>query len=117
MARKIRLIKTTFYIKHNDFNELENTDFSELQNELRDFFSKRGNGKDCLSIVRVLPTLASSNTADVELVAFTEDIDFINETNAADGIADIINQYLDIDISHVLIKQSVDPFVAMGDFN
>lgn len=115
MSKKLRLIKTTIYVRHDQFNELEGTDFNELQESLRLFVSKKGNGKDCVSIVRVLPTLASENTVDIELVAFSEDIDFINETDAADGIQNIIDNYLDIEIGHMVVKQATDPLIIMGD--
>ena len=115
MSKKVRLIKTTIYVRHDQFNELEGTDFNELQESLRSFVSKKGNGKDCVSIVRVLPTLASENTVDIELVAFSEDIDFIHETDAADGIQNIIDNYLDIDIGHMVVKQATDPLIIMGD--
>ncbi len=67
MSKKLRLIKTTIYVRHDQFNELEGTDFNELQEPLRSFVSKKGNSKDCVSIVRVLPTLASENTVDIEI--------------------------------------------------
>ena len=113
--KKLRLIKTTIYVKHDEFNELEGTDFEGLQSALKNVVSKNGKGKDCISIVRVLPTLASENTVDVELVAFNEDIDLIEETDAEDDIYEIIDEFLDIDIGHFLIKQSIEPFVVFGD--
>ena len=115
--KKLRLIKTTIYVKHDEFNELEGTDFDALQLALKNVASKNGKGKDCISIVRVLPTLASENTADVELVAFNEDIDLIDETDIEEDVTEIIDSFLDIDLGHVLIKQSTDPFVMFGDLN
>ena len=115
--KKLRLIKTTIYVKHDEFNELEETDFDALQLALKNVASKNGKGKDCISIVRVLPTLASENTADVELVAFNEDIDLIDETDIEEDVTEIIDSFLDIDLGHVLIKQSTDPFVMFGDLN
>ena len=115
MSKKLRLVKATIYVKHNEFNELEGTDFDGLQSALKSFVSKNRKGKDCISIVRVLPTLASENTVDVELVAFNENIDLIDETDIEDDIAEIIDSFLDIDLGHVLIKQSTDPFVIFGD--
>ena len=113
--KKLRLVKVTIYVKHDEFNDLEGTDFNGLQLALKNFVSKNGKGKDCISIVRVLPTLASENTVDVELVAFNEDIDLIDETDVEDGVTEIIDSFLDIDLGHVLIKQSADPFVVFGD--
>ena len=117
MSKKLRLIKSTIYVRHDQFNELEGTDFDGLQLALKNIVSKNGKGKDCVSIVRVLPTLASENTADVELVAFNEDIDFIEETDMEDEVTEIIDSFLDIELGHVLIKQSTDPFVVFGDLN
>lgn len=115
MAKKLRLIKMSIYIKHDQFKELEDVDFDSMQNALKQFVSKRGNGKDCVSIVRVFPTLASSNTVDVELTAFNEDIDFIGETDAVDGIANIIDNFIDLEISHLVVKQTNDPLEIRGD--
>ncbi len=117
MGKKLRLIKMNIYVCHDQFSELEGTDFDELQETLRLFASYKGRGKDCVSIVRVLPTLAFENTIDVELVAFNESGDLITDTNAADGIRDIVNEYLDIDIGHITVKQCTDPFVIMGDLD
>ncbi len=115
--KKLRLVKTTIYVKHDEFNELEGVDFNVLQIALKNVVSKNGKGKDCISIVRVLPTLASENTVDVELVAFNEDVDLIDETNVEEEITDIIDSFLDIELGHVLIKQSTDPFVVFGDLD
>ena len=82
MSKKIRLVKTTIYVKHDEIKDLEGTDFDNLQSAHKNFVSKNGKGKDCISIVRVVPSLASENIVDVELVAFNEDIDFVNETDA-----------------------------------
>ncbi len=62
---KLRLVKTTIYVKHDEFSELEGTDFDGLQLALKNIVSKNGKGKDCISIVRVIPTLASENTHDL----------------------------------------------------
>ena len=113
--KKLRLVKTTIYVKHNEFNELQGTDFDGLQLALKNIVSKNGKGKDCISIVRVLPTLASENTADVELVAFNEDIDLFNGTGIEENVTDVIDNFLDIELGHVLIKQSTEPFVIFGD--
>ncbi len=115
MSKKLRLIKTNIYVRHDQFDDLEGTDFGELQESLKNFVSKRGVGKDCISIVRVLPTLASENTVDVELVVFNEDLNLVNETNAADGIRDIIDSYLDIDIGHITVTQNTEAFIIFGD--
>ena len=113
--KKIRLVKTTIYVKYDEFNELDGTDFNGLQLALKNIVSKSGKGKDCISIVRVLPTLAYENTADVELVAFNEDIDLIDETYVEEDVIQIINSFLVIELGHVLVKQSTDPFVVFGD--
>lgn len=115
MSKKLRLIKTSIYVKHDQFNELEGVDFDELQDSLKQFISKKDNGKDWVSIVRVFPTLASSNTVDVELTAFNEEIDFISETNATDGLVSIIENYIDLEISHLIVKQTNDPLEIRGD--
>ena len=115
MSKKLRLIKTNIYVKHDQLKELEDADFIGLQDSLKNYISARGNGKNCVSIVRVIPTLASENTVDVELVAFREDIDFVNETDADDGIRSIIDNYLDIDLGHFFIKQTLDSITIMGD--
>ena len=115
--KKLRLVKTTIYVKHDEFNELEGVDFNVLQMALKNIVSKNGKGKDCISIVRVLPTLASENTVDVELVAFNEDIDLIDETNVEEELTDVIDSFLDIELGHILIKQSTDPFVVFGDLD
>lgn len=117
MSKKLRLIKTSIFIKHDQFKELEDVNFDELQDSLKQFFSKRGNGKDCVSIVRVFPTLVSSNTVDVELTAFNEDIDFLDETDASDGIINIIDGYIDLEFSHFVIKQINDPLEIRGDLD
>ena len=115
MTEKLRLIKTNIYIRHDQFKELEDVDFDSLQEALKNFISKNGKGKSCVSIVRVFPALASSNTVDIELTTFNEDIDFINETNATDGISDIINGFIDVDFSHLVVKQTNDPLEIRGD--
>ena len=35
--KKLRLVKTTIYVKHDEFNELEGTDFDGLQEESQYF--------------------------------------------------------------------------------
>ena len=71
--------------------------------------SKRGDGRNCVSIVRVFPTLASSNTVDVELTAFNEDINFIDETDATDQIEALIDGFIDVDFKDTFnINQDVE---------
>lgn len=114
MAKKLRLIKTSIYVKRDEFSNLEGVDFSGLQAELKNLMSKRGDGRNCVSIVRVFPTLASSNTVDVELTAFNEDINFIDETDATDQIEALIDGFIDVDFSHFVFKQTNDPLEIMG---
>lgn len=115
MSKKLRLIKVNIYARHDQFDALEGTDFGELQESLKNFVSKRGGGKDCVSIVRVLPTLAAENTVDVELVTFNEDLNLVNDTNAAEGIRDILDSYLDIDIGYISITQNTEAYIIFGD--
>lgn len=115
MSRKLRLIKTSIYVQYDQFNELKDVNFAELQGCLKQFFSKRGDGKNCVSIVRVFPTLASSNTIDIELAAFHEEISFLDETDAPDDIIKIIDEYIDLEFSHFIIKQINDPLQISGD--
>ncbi len=117
MAKKFRLIITSLYIKHDQFNELGVVNFNALQESLKQYISRRGNGKDCVSIVRAFPVMASSNTADVELTAFNENINFINETDASDGITDIIDDYIDLEFSRIVIKQTNGPIEIRGVFD
>ena len=113
--KKLRLVKTTIYVKHDEFNELQDTDFETLQLTLKNIVSKNGKGKDCISVVRVIPTLASENTVDVDLVAFNEDIDLLDETDVEDCVQDILDEFLDIDLGHVFVKQTTESLVVFGD--
>lgn len=115
MSKKTRLIKTNVFVCHDQLSRLDSADLSELQETLRNYISKRGKGQDCVSILRIIPTLASENSIDIELVAFAEDIDFIHETDASDGLQNILDNYLDIEIGHFTIKQVTDPVVIIGD--
>ena len=115
MRKKLRLIKVTIYF-NDEFSRLAGTDFDGLQLALKNFISSNGKGQDCVSIVRVLPTLASETTVDVELITFNkEDIDLVNKTNASDGIRKILLSFLNIELGHIFIKQSNDPFTMFGD--
>lgn len=113
MARKLRLIKTSIYVKHDQFSTLNNVDFNNLQNALKQYISKRGDGKDCTSIVRVFPTLASSNTVDIELAAFREDIDLVNNI-VVDGITNILDEFIDLDFTHFIVKQTRESMIISG---
>ena len=117
MSRKTRLIKTTVYIRHDQINELEGADFNELEQALKQLCSKNGSGKSCVSIVRIIPAFVSTNTVDVEFVAFNEDIDFLEEEDVINELTNLIDSYIDVDISHIMIKQVADPIVIMGDLS
>lgn len=117
MAKKLRLIKTSIYVKQDQFIRLNNVDFDGLQKILKQFFSKKGNGKDCVSIVRAFPTLATSNTIDIELAAFREDIDFINKTDIIDDIADAIKDFIGLEFAYLTVKQNHESLEIRGVFD
>ncbi len=115
MAKKSRVIKVSIYVKFEEFDHLKGAKLGDLQESLRRFMSKRGNGKDCASIVRVIPTFAPSNTVEVELVALNENIDFVNDTNAVSEIVEAIDEYLDVDFDNFVVKQAEDPMAICGN--
>lgn len=117
MSKKIRLVRANLFVKHDQIQELQGTSLKELQIALRFYISKRTNGKQCVSIVRVIPVLASDNTAEVELAAFNEDISLIHDTDAVDGIEDLINSYLDIDFKYITVKEITDPLSIVGELD
>ena len=115
MAKKPRIIKASVYVRFDEFDRLKGVRLGDLQESLRQFMSKRGNGKDCASIVRVIPTFAPSNTVEVELIALNEDIDFISETNAESEIVKAIDDYFDVDFDNFIVKQVEDPMTIRGN--
>ena len=117
MSKKTRLVKTSIYIRQDQISELNGTDFTELERSLKELCSKSGNGKNCVSIVRIIPTFASTNTVDVEFAAFNEDFDFIEEDEVVNTIANLIDTYIDVDFSHITVKQITEPFLIMGDLD
>ena len=115
--KKLRLIKTSVFVRHDQLTQLQETDFIGLQDALKNYFSKRGNGKNCVSILRIFPVLSSENSIDIELTAFNEDKDFLGSTQASDDIKDIILSVLEIEISYITFQQVTNPITIMGDFD
>ncbi len=116
MSKKLRMIITSIYVKQDDMKNIENADLSSLQYDLKCLMSKRNDGKNCVSILRVFPTIASSNTANIELAAFDENVDLL-ATNIHDKICDFINEYLDLDFSHIITTHIMNPLIIRGDLS
>ncbi len=116
MAKKLRVVKALIYVKFNEFKALQGVNIGALQDSLRQYISRKGNGKDCLCLVAVVPTFAASNFVEVELVALNENIDFVNDTDAADGIASLIDDFFDLDFDGFIVRQAEDPLIVQGNF-
>lgn len=116
MGKKPRVVKVLIYVKFNEFKALQGVNIGALQNALRQYISRKGNGKDCLAFVAVVPTFAASNFVQVELAALNEKIDFVNDTNASDGIASLIDDFFDLDFDGFIVRQIEDSIAAEGNF-
>ena len=60
--------------------------------------------------------MASSNTVDIELAAFREDIDLVNNI-VVDGITNILDEFIDLDFTHFIVKQTRESMIISGIFD
>ena len=114
MSKKLRSIEVNIYINHQEFNQLGDLDLSTLQESLRFAVSAKENGKNCISVVRIIPTIATTNTVNIHLVAFKEDIDFTGDEDLVETIKYLIDDYVNVDFDHFFFEQSISPFLVVG---
>lgn len=118
MSKKIRSIVVNIFINHKDFDNLEGIDIDTLQESLRNIVSAKGNGENCFSVARIIPTIAKTNSVEIELADFTNKKSLTDDEELVYDIIDLIDQFVDADIEDWFLRErQSDPFIHFGNIN
>lgn len=102
--RKIRIIRLDLYVKHENVKDLEGTDFTAFEEHLRNAIMDQEIAS--IAVVKVFPVLASCNTANAEINAMGESIDFIHETNLPEVISKALEDYIFVPFQYIFLTQT-----------
>lgn len=113
---KMRLLRVNLYCTEEDFREVRDLSFKELENRLRIVVSSGRRGNNAFCSVRVIPVLSSETTCDIFLTAYDESKDLITDTDLGEEIVKVIKGSLSmIDIPVISVEQVKNPcFIGYG---